>query len=102
MSTAAMLNRWLEDNSNRLSNRFQVMRVNDWGLADQQGIALDLEGEFVWGRVVVWPQLFADFEAIDARTSNTILAWSHIPFSTRLLDDWLIALENSSVQAAGH
>ncbi|PSJ56352.1 immunity protein TriTu family protein [Kumtagia ephedrae] len=92
-STAAMLDRWLEDNSGRLAGRFQPQRIGNWTLCDQQGIALDLDGELVMGRVTVWPEMVSEIEALAVQTEETLFCWSYMPMSTALLDEWLSGLE---------
>lgn len=91
-STAAMLNQWLEDNSDRIAGRFQIERIGDWALREQ-AVVLDIYGNLVVGSVTVWPEMISDFDAMDARTSKQLFCWSYMPFSTALLDEWLSGLE---------
>jgi hypothetical protein len=100
VNIAEQLEGWLSDNSARLTGRFNVVRVTDWSQWQQHGIALELEGDRVSGRVTVWAKHlgtadwpFADAEAIDGQTGKQLFAWSFKPFSDDLLSRWLAALE---------
>jgi len=98
---AAVMERWLDANAERLSGRFEVKRVTDWSLWKEHGIALDLFGDDVAGRITAWPANLvgagwpiADAEAIDDRTGQQSFYWAYEHFSPALLDRWLDALES--------
>ena len=97
---AERLERWILENEQRLAERFRVVRVNDWSKWQDQGIALDLEGDRVSGRVTAWASNlgtsngpFADLEAIDTGTAEKLFYWAYEPLSETLLSKWLAALE---------
>lgn len=98
--TTTTLNEWLASNASRIETRFRISRVNDWATGATQGIALDLEGTYVVGRVTVWPEdassepwPFADAAAILTANETTLFEWSFQKFSVALLDKWLTELE---------
>ena len=98
-----ILETWLNANEERLSGRFEVGRVNDWSLWQEQGIALDLVGRQVSGRITVWAEhdmpagsAVADCEALCMETEKTLFSWSHVQFTPDLIDKWFSFLESGS------
>jgi hypothetical protein len=99
-NVAEWLERWIHENEHRLTERFKVVRMNDWSKWQDHGIALDLEGKRAFGRVTAWASHlgtsngpFADLEAIDIGTEQQLFYWAREPLSEMLLSKWLAALE---------
>ena len=106
VNTALLLGSWLDRKAAYLAGSFDVVKVNDWTLWEEQGITLDLEGTAVWGRFTAWTDHLtsaegpvADASAIDTSSGERFFEWCFEPLSTDLLDRWFSALEAHSIPA---